>query len=248
MPKQLFVGLILSFLCLPLLGWGQSTKRVSVTDDQRLYQEVYSVISKAPAIRHGDYRRYSLAHTRLLRTQGYYANGRKDSLWTEYHPWSKQVWARGRYHNNQPVGVWEYYTLQGVLEQKYDYSRRQVLFNEPEEWSAKVSYKPLAGGTLDVKPVYIGGYASIMAVIRQHIKYPKLALRNQVEGSVQIAFTIDANGKTSNHRVVKQLGAGCDEEALRVVRLIPDNWIPARVNGQPVASECVLPVLFRIAN
>lgn len=47
-----------------------------------------------------------------------------------------------------------------------------------------------------------------------------------------------------NHHVVR--GIGCDEEALRAVQLLHTNWIPAYANGQPVASECEMPVVFAV--
>jgi TonB family protein len=63
---------------------------------------------------------------------------------------------------------------------------------------------------------------------------------------VFIAFTIDKNGKTSNHRVIKSAGSDFDEEALRIVKLIPDNWAPAILDGKTVDTEYMLPITFKM--
>lgn len=79
-----------------------------------------------------------------------------------------------------------------------------------------------------------------------NIRYPREAQRSGVSGEVQVAFTIDSEGKTSNHRVIKGVGFGCDEEALKAVKAIPDLWIPGLLSGQAVGVEYVLPVRFNI--
>jgi TonB family protein len=82
--------------------------------------------------------------------------------------------------------------------------------------------------------------------VLKNIVYPEQAKENGISGKVYITFTIDSNGKTSNHRVTKGIGSGCDEEALRVVKEIPDNWIPGLMGGQSVNIEYILPISFAL--
>lgn len=61
-----------------------------------------------------------------------------------------------------------------------------------------------------------------------------------------MAFTVDAQGQTSSYRVVKGIGGGCDEEALRGVQSVGGEWLPAKTAGQPVSAECEVVVAFYI--
>ena len=58
---------------------------------------------------------------------------------------------------------------------------------------------------------------------------------------------VDTLGVAQNHKVLTGIGAGCDEEALRVARSIPHEWIPGRKAGRAVPVEYELPFVFRIA-
>jgi TonB family protein len=234
----------LLLLCVATLtSYAQETKKVTKHYSNPWYKEEFFVLKAAPTTRQGAYARYEGRGD--LTVKGYYSNGLKDSLWTEYHWGSTNIRNQGKYRNDQKVGVWEVYNFKGELTQQYDYTKRQLLFNKPAEAPEKITAKPLAPGiTLDTKPVYIGGADAISQIIGRNTRYPTAALRSRVGGEVRVAFTVDANGTTSNHRVVKGIGAGCDEESLRVVRLLPDAWVPAQAGGQPVAAEVEIPVTY----
>ncbi|MCE1188649.1 MAG: energy transducer TonB [Ignavibacteria bacterium] len=94
-------------------------------------------------------------------------------------------------------------------------------------------------------PVYRGGEAALMEFLATHMQYPEIAKRAQIEGTVFIAFVIDKNGKPRNFRVLKGLGGGCEEEALRVLQLM-DNWSPGRQSGRPVSVQVSIPISFKL--
>lgn len=89
-------------------------------------------------------------------------------------------------------------------------------------------------------PELIGGLASI----QKHIKYPELAMKAGIEGRVVVQFIIDEEGNVKNPVVVRGIGGGCDEEALRAVKLA--KFIPGRQRGRPVLVKYSLPVTFRL--
>ncbi len=66
-------------------------------------------------------------------------------------------------------------------------------------------------------PQYPGGKTALDAFIKQHLQYPEEALKQKVEGSVLVAYTVNDDGDVTEAEVVKGLGYGCDEEALRLV-------------------------------
>ena len=69
-------------------------------------------------------------------------------------------------------------------------------------------------------PKYIGGSKAFREFITENLRYPETALEAKVEGSVIVEYDILDNGAVSNPRVLKGLGYGCDEEAIRVVNLL----------------------------
>jgi TonB family protein len=69
-------------------------------------------------------------------------------------------------------------------------------------------------------PKYIGGSKAFREFIAENLRYPETALEAKVEGSVIVEYDILDNGTVSNPRVLKGLGYGCDEEAIRVVNLL----------------------------
>jgi protein TonB len=81
--------------------------------------------------------------------------------------------------------------------------------------------------------------------IRRHLRYPEMARENNVEGTVYVSFTVEADGSVTEVEVVKKVSEGCSEEAVRVVKLLK-GWKPGIKNGKPVAVPCTLPIRFRL--
>lgn len=69
-------------------------------------------------------------------------------------------------------------------------------------------------------PRFKGGDKAMGDFISKNLKYPQEALTNKIEGTVEVAFAIDGLGRVTEAVVKNGLGYGCDEEALRVVRLL----------------------------
>ena len=70
------------------------------------------------------------------------------------------------------------------------------------------------------KPVYLGGLKAMKKFIADNKKYPKAALENNIEGTVSLRYTINHVGKVIATDIISGLGYGCDEEAVRVVKLL----------------------------
>ena len=70
------------------------------------------------------------------------------------------------------------------------------------------------------KPVYPGGMTALRKFVAKHLKYPETALKERVEGTVTVRYSLDYRGKVVDAKVKKGLGHGCDEEAVRVVKLL----------------------------
>jgi protein TonB len=71
------------------------------------------------------------------------------------------------------------------------------------------------------KPHYLGGDTAMKEFVAKNIRYPEEARAAKIEGKVIVAYDVNDNGKVSNVHVIKGLGYGCDEEAMRVIRMFP---------------------------
>jgi len=113
----------------------------------------------------------------------------------------------------------------------------------------KMTFKPDASGVYDateVRPAYPGGQAAISNYIANHIDYPQMAIDDNKQGTVNVQFVIDENGKVQNAKVVgSKLGDGLDEEAERVVSTMP-KWNAGTVKGKPVKTRIIVPITYQI--
>ncbi len=91
------------------------------------------------------------------------------------------------------------------------------------------------GNLVNVIPFFYGGKAPFNRYIQNHLIYPEKAIKNNIEGTVELAFNITRTGDISNIRLLKGLGYGCDEEAIRVISKAP-RWSPGRFFGRPLES------------
>jgi len=82
--------------------------------------------------------------------------------------------------------------------------------------------------------------------IGEQIKYPAQARRMNVEGKVFVQFVVGRDGKLDDLTVIKGIGAGCDEEAVRIIQNSPP-WNPGKQRGKPVKQKMVLPIIFKLA-
>ena len=90
-----------------------------------------------------------------------------------------------------------------------------------------------------------GGKDAFEDYLEKSLKYPEHALQNGVEGRVTIGFTVGTDGNLAEFQVLKGIGYGCDDEAIRLVREGPA-WKPSRRNAQPVTEKVKLRLKFSI--
>jgi protein TonB len=98
---------------------------------------------------------------------------------------------------------------------------------------------------VDNMPVFPGGEQEMMNFLKKNMKYPSLARENEIQGKVYVTFLIDAEGKVKDAKIVRGLGGGLDEEALRVVRSMP-TWKPGSQNGRQVRVQFTIPINFNL--
>jgi protein TonB len=108
--------------------------------------------------------------------------------------------------------------------------------------------KPAGGDVVffaDSEPEFEGGLKALHQFVSSHLRYPQRAIDDGREGTVHVKFIVDEKGKVANITLQNNLGSGLDEEALRVVSMIPKFKTPAKVNGQPVKMYYQMPIRFK---
>jgi periplasmic protein TonB len=92
-------------------------------------------------------------------------------------------------------------------------------------------------------PDFPGGEQALYKYLQENIKFPPMARESGITGTVYVRFVVDKKGKISNVTLLRGIGGGCDEEAIRVVQNMP-NWNAGKQNGIPVPVYFTLPVKF----
>ncbi|GHT37218.1 cell envelope biogenesis protein TonB [Bacteroidia bacterium] len=98
---------------------------------------------------------------------------------------------------------------------------------------------------VDEMPKFPGGDGELLKFLANNIKYPVEAKEKKLEGRVAVAFVVNKDGSLSNPEVVRSLAPLLDEEALRVVALLP-KFAPGKKKGEPVNVQYIVPVTFRL--
>ncbi len=92
-------------------------------------------------------------------------------------------------------------------------------------------------------PEFPGGIQALFSYLGKNIEYPDLAKDAKIEGKVYITFVVNSKGEIDNVMVLRGIGGGCDEEAVRVVKSMP-TWIPGKQRGKSVKVQYNLPINF----
>lgn len=96
-------------------------------------------------------------------------------------------------------------------------------------------------------PEFPGGYEKLPEYLQNNVVYPQEAKDARIEGRVFVTFIIEADGSVSNVKVLRGIGYGCDEEAVRVVESMP-KWEPGYQKGVAVRVQSNLPIPFQMSD
>jgi periplasmic protein TonB len=98
---------------------------------------------------------------------------------------------------------------------------------------------------VETQPNPPGGMSAWNKYLSDNLKYPTQARRMGVEGSVIVVFVVNTDGSIQDVEVLRGIGGGCDEEAVRVVKGAP-KWEPGKQRGRPVRTRMRLPIRFKL--
>lgn len=103
--------------------------------------------------------------------------------------------------------------------------------------------EPFTFMIVEEKPLFEGGDSALMQFIANNVVYPEEAVKNGIQGRVYVKFVINKKGEVTKAKIARSVHSLLDEEALRVVNLIPD-WTPGKQKKRPVDVAFIVPLNF----
>ena len=98
---------------------------------------------------------------------------------------------------------------------------------------------------VEVMPQFPDGDEALIKFLQENLVYPPEAKENGIEGRVIVSFIVGRDGSVTEIKVIKNVHPLLDEEALRVVKMMP-NWKPGKLNGKTVPVRFQLPIDFKL--
>ena len=95
------------------------------------------------------------------------------------------------------------------------------------------------------QPQFPGGEDAMKQFLRENINYPQIAKESGIQGTVYVNFIVEPNGSLTNIKVRRGIGGGCDEESIRVVKMMP-RWEPGTQRGKPVRVSYNIPIKYTL--
>ncbi len=94
-------------------------------------------------------------------------------------------------------------------------------------------------------PEFPGGDSERINFLAKNTAFPTMATQSNIQGTVYVQFVVDTKGNITDVKVLRGIGGGCDEEAIRVIKMMPQ-WHPGRQNGKPVRVLYNMGITFTI--
>lgn len=98
---------------------------------------------------------------------------------------------------------------------------------------------------VEEQPNYPGGDEARIKFLQANMKYPEEAKELGIQGKVFVTFVVEVDGSITDVKVLRGIGSGCDDEAIRVVKSMP-RWVPGKQRGVPVRVQFNLPINFKL--
>lgn len=132
-----------------------------------------------------------------------------------------------------------------------DETEPSINSEEPQGFFAQYKLDPPAENDsifirVERSPEPISGFSNFYKQLSTMMKYPAPARRMGTEGKVFVEFVVNKNGEPVDFKVIRGIGYGCDEEAIRVLALT--QWEPGKQRGKPVHVRMILPIIFKLNN
>lgn len=152
-----------------------------------------------------------------------------------------EISARGAVRRGLKHGPWTGTIASAGLSYQEEYKRGKLLKGVSTDSSGNTYHYE----QLEVVPRPYPDFQAYYTYLRGTLSYPAEAIANNIKGRVYVEFFVDKDGSLKDVKILRGLGYGCDEEALRVLKEGP-GWLAGESRGRKVKVRMVLPLLFHI--
>ena len=151
------------------------------------------------------------------------------------------VLVEGTYTNGLKDKTWKTVISSGNVTYLDEYKVGEFMSGKTIDKNGKTS----SYDKLETLPTFKGGIQAFGSFLSSNLRYPAEARDNNVQGRVFIQFVIEKDGSLTEAKVIRGVGSGCDEEALRVINRSP-KWNPGEQRGVPVRVSYTVPIFFQL--
>lgn len=194
-------------------------------------------------IRNGCFINYSEEGIKI--SENYYKKGKRTGQWRY---WNREgILTESMYYNNDVLdGTFLTFNANGKVASEAVYANgiRKTFKTNPYPAEPEKANTP-AQKFDEHMAEYEGGEDSLMAFLSSNIVYPNDAKKKNIQGRVILQFIIDVQGEVKDVTIVKSVETSLDQEALRVVKLMPP-WKPGKIDGKNVPIRYTLPIVFKL--
>lgn len=204
-------------------AWSQETKKGSTKRNicGATYKESFTVLKSDSEVKHGPY--------------------------SAEFAWISE---KGQYEQGKKTGIWEYFS-KGKLYQRFDFSSGIFLQDTLSKVIQKISLLDDNGTVikeLDPMGIYPGGDPKLICYLNNCLRYPRKAQENNIQGKIKLSALLTKDGRLSDLKAVSTLGGDLEEEGIRVFQLVPQDWVPIKIDGKPVNARVELGCNFTMSN
>lgn len=204
----------------------------------------YSILKSDENIKLGLYEKRLSDNSSMIKVDD--SRFKKDSLMVFYAPNGIDTASVRWYTDNKPSGIWIIYDDRCRVRYRFDYSKNDVV---EYNWYETSNEFPIFNDTvwmvsdIDSPPLIIGK-ENPEQLISGYLRYPLGAHEQGISGRVLISFIVDKDGTACDFKVIKGVYRDLDAEALRVAKILDENWFPAKKDGHTITIEYFIAINF----
>ncbi len=158
-----------------------------------------------------------------------------------YYQKNKDLYTEsGTIQNGLKEGKWVAQNSKDIIDYEEIYKNGNLIEGKSYEGTTIFPYKG------EQNAEYIGGIPQFGDFLSRNLSYPSAAQKSNVEGQVYVQFVVCTDGTLCDYKVLRGVGFGCDEEAVRVIKLSSGKWKPGNQRGKPVRSRFTIPINFKL--
>lgn len=245
---------VLLALAVPVSVFAQEREKVTVKSKtpHTTIKEIYQVLKTDKSVKDGYYKYY---RGDKLITEGFYANGSKDSVWKTFgYNKDKDIVVATRWYNHgKRTGKWEFTDSKGLADWSYDFATQTANYIQARKENDSLRfYSQSENGywintAFDRNPIPLYSKSAWVEYLIHNLYYPQKAMDAGEQGIVTVAVLADENGEATDYSILTSPAISLNDAALEIVKGFSPEFIPAQKNGKAVKVQYRIPVAFSLA-